>query len=686
MSDIKELLQLIDRGDYLIPEFQRGYVWNANQVKGFMNSLYLGYPSGSFLIWKTEEPSETRGDVDNKNLVYKNLILDGQQRLTTIYTIFKGETPAWYEGVSLRTDLYFNLETEVFQYYKQREMEGKKEWIHVSDYLVNGALTGFMGRFGELSDEFRSYYIQPHVMERLTKLGQMESYNYHIQEVQLTEVEKVVDIFNLVNKSGTTLSESDLALAIVSSTWEGTKHKFRAQIEEYKKVNFEFDFNFFTRLLNMLTTNQARYGQIAKQTPADFDLAWEKINNSLSYLINVLREDAYVDSFKNLSSVYVLYTLVYYLSKNNNQFPSEEDKNKAVYWMFMAQLWGWYSGSSESYLDKDINSIEDGNGIDGLINNLSLSRGSNLYLTADDMAYQGVRSKIFPVFYAAIRSQGAKDWGDSNVPLYSKNIGSNNALERHYIFPKTYLKGKYDSRNSLEKNLVNEISNQALITKKSSSEFLNTPPSEYLLDVSEEQLYKQFVPLDSEIYTLEHYEFFLQKRRKLIADGLNEFLASYYNYQSKDQIASELQHFDESIERIEIAFREKINSVLCEAAEEDPYAEFISPGLQGDIKKQVNRHLSKNPGEDPADYTDLRSRLDFFVLSQYKQVIAGKETWTYFEESFGNKVMFEKRFDQFGELRNCISHVRFPNEVTQKEGEAAIAWFESILLKSNKDT
>ena len=686
MSDIKELLQLIDRGDYLIPEFQRGYVWNANQVKGFMNSLYLGYPSGSFLIWKTEEPSETRGDVDNKNLVYKNLILDGQQRLTTIYTIFKGETPAWYEGVSLRTDLYFNLETEVFQYYKQREMEGKKEWIHVSDYLVNGALTGFMGRFGELSDEFRSYYIQPHVMERLTKLGQMESYNYHIQEVQLTEVEKVVDIFNLVNKSGTTLSESDLALAIVSSTWEGTKHKFRAQIEEYKKVNFEFDFNFFTRLLNMLTTNQARYGQIAKQTPADFDLAWEKINNSLSYLINVLREDAYVDSFKNLSSVYVLYTLVYYLSKNNNQFPSEEDKNKAVYWMFMAQLWGWYSGSSESYLDKDINSIEDGNGIDGLINNLSLSRGSNLYLTADDMAYQGVRSKIFPVFYAAIRSQGAKDWGDSNVPLYSKNIGSNNALERHYIFPKTYLKGKYDSRNSLEKNLVNEISNQALITKKSSSEFLNTPPSEYLLDVSEEQLYKQFVPLDSEIYTLEHYEFFLQKRRKLIADGLNEFLASYYNFQSKDQIASELQHFDESIERIEIAFREKINSVLCEAAEEDPYAEFISPGLQGDIKKQVNRHLSKNPGEDPADYTDLRSRLDFFVLSQYKQVIAGKETWTYFEESFGNKVMFEKRFDQFGELRNCISHVRFPNEVTQKEGEAAIAWFESILLKSNKDT
>lgn len=682
MQNITELLTSIDRGDYLIPEFQRGYVWNANQVKGFINSLYKGYPSGSFLIWKTEKPSETRGVVDNHNLVYKNLILDGQQRLTTIYTIFKGKTPAWYEGVSLRTDLYFNLETEIFQYYKLREMQGKKEWIHVSDYLINGSLTGFMSRIGEHEEEVRNFYFQPKIMERLTKLGRIESYGYHIQEVQLTEVEEVVQIFNLVNKSGTTLSESDLALAIVSSTWEGTKEKFRKQIKEYNKANYNLDFNFFTRLLNMLTTDQARYGQIAKQTATGFDAAWDKINRSLPYLMNILREDAFIDSNNNLSSIYVIYTLVYYLSKNDNKFSSEEDKNKAIYWMFMAQLWGWYSGSSESYLDKDINAIKSGKGIDGLIDNLSLARGNNLYLSVDDMAYQGVRSKIYPIFYAAIRSKDARDWTDVNMPLYSRNIGFNNVLERHHVFPKAFLRQKYDSSNTIQKNMVNEIANKAFITQKSNLKILDRPPAEYLPEIDQEQLRKQFVPTDHDLYTIDNYELFLEKRRKLIADGINDFLSSFYDFESGNKVASDLRYFDETIERIEIALRDRIDTVLSEAAEEDPYSEFIPSHIQQKIKAKIDNYLTKNPGENPDDYKRLREKLNFFDVNEYKEAITNKQTWSHFEEYFGKPGVLGNRFNQFGELRNCIRHARFPNEVTQKDGEAAISWFESILFKS----
>ena len=114
---ISEILLSIENDEYTIPEFQRGYVWNSKQVKSFFRSLYLGYPSGSFLIWKTKEPSKIRGEQKDSNSIFHQLILDGQQRLTTIYTIFKGETPEWYEGVSLRTDLYFNLETEEFEYF-----------------------------------------------------------------------------------------------------------------------------------------------------------------------------------------------------------------------------------------------------------------------------------------------------------------------------------------------------------------------------------------------------------------------------------------------------------------------------------------------------------------------------------------------------------------------------------------
>ena len=120
---IQDILSSIDNDEYTIPEFQRGYVWNSRQVKEFFRSLYLGYPSGSFLIWKTKDPSKIRGEQKETNAIFHQLILDGQQRLTTIYTIFKGKTPEWYEGVALRTDLYFDLNTEEFEYYMQKKNE-----------------------------------------------------------------------------------------------------------------------------------------------------------------------------------------------------------------------------------------------------------------------------------------------------------------------------------------------------------------------------------------------------------------------------------------------------------------------------------------------------------------------------------------------------------------------------------
>lgn len=683
---ISELLTSIEKGEYLIPEFQRGFVWKANQVKGFIRSLYLGYPSGSFLIWKTEKPSEVRGEKKENNLVYKNLILDGQQRLTTIFTIFRGKTPSWYEGASLRTDIYFSLEKEEFQYYRQREMKDKPEWIEVSPFLVDGGLTGFMSKLESFSDELKVYYLKPKIITRLTQLGKMSDYGYYIKEVSMKEVDKVVEIFNLVNKSGTPLSESDLALAIISSSWDGTKERFRKQVEEYRKHTYELDFIFFTRLLNMLTTDKGRYtSEVGRKTPAEFEKAWDLINRSLSYLINILREDAYIGSNTNLSSIYVLYTLVYFLSKNGNKFSSEKEKKKAIYWAFMAQLWGWYSGSSESYLEKDINVIKAGKGIDGLIDNLSLFRGNNLYLTEDDLAYQGVRSKVYKIFYATIRSKDARDWTDPNVPLYSRNLGFNNTLERHHIFPKNFLKKKYDASNSIHKSMINEISNNALITQKSNIKILDKDPAVYLPKIDQEQLRKQFVPLDPSLYSLQQFEKFLKKRRKLIAEGINDFLVSYYEYKTEGKVASDLQHFDESIGKIEIAIRDRIASVLENAEEEDGYIEYVPSHIQKKVKDKIDAYLAKNPGEDSADYESCREKLKFFDINEYKEAITNRNSWSLFEDVFGKVGTLDQKLLQLGELRNCIRHSRSPNEVVQKEGEAAIAWFEAVLLRKASD-
>ena len=235
---ISEVLHSIDNGEYTIPEFQRGYVWNSKQVKSFFKSLYLGYPSGSFLIWKTKDPSKIRGTVQESNSAFHQLILDGQQRLTTIYTIFRGATPDWYEGVSLRTDLYFNLETEEFEYYMQKKMSSNLEWVNVSDFLRKGGISAFITEIQALDDEKRDYFQGK--LTTLIKLGAIQDYSYYIKEITITEIDRVVEIFNLVNKTGTTLNESDLALAIITSNWPEAKDRFREASDEYVKYNYDF--------------------------------------------------------------------------------------------------------------------------------------------------------------------------------------------------------------------------------------------------------------------------------------------------------------------------------------------------------------------------------------------------------------------------------------------------------------
>lgn len=681
---ISEILLSIDNGEYTIPEFQRGYVWNSKQVKGFFRSLYLGYPSGSFLIWKTKEPSKIRGEQKDSNSIFHQLILDGQQRLTTIYTIFKGETPEWYEGVSLRTDLYFDLENEEFEYFMPKKMANNPEWINVSEFLKNGGVNNFISNLENLDEEKKLYFLKKITV--LNKLDSIKDYGYYIKEITLTDIEKVVEIFNLVNKTGTTLNESDLALAIITSNWPNVKDSYREAIEKYKKHNYNFSFNFFTRCINILTTERGKFtSDIADVTEEEFEIAWGKLNKILPHIINILRDNAYIDSSDNYNSLYVLYVLVYYLSKNNLNFESEDEANKAIYWLFTALLWGRFSGSSESYLEKDMNVIKEINSIDGLINEMHLYRGSNLSLRPDDLALQGIRSKIYNLFYCAVRAQNAKDWTNPAIGLYSKNIGYNNKLQKHHIFPKAFLYKKLNSSNSIHKALVNEISNMSFITQQSNIDILDTDPAIYLPKIDQMQLRKQFVPTNQELYTIENYQLFLEERRKLLSNGLNQFLDQYYLSKDKNAIPEDLTSYNNEIEIIEFALRDLISLKLTDASEEDAYSEFIPQHIIDKANGRILNWLMKNPGEDNAQFTTIRRKLDFFDLQEYKDVITSKIVWNLFEDNFGSKGVLMNRFSQLGELRNGIRHSRDITEATLKDGEAAISWFNSVLRNVIKE-
>src|SRR6056297_625411 len=136
---ISTILDHIDNGHMALPEFQRGYVWNRDQVKGLFDSLYKKHPIGSLLLWATESKKAAhRGETQVSSGVVK-LLLDGQQRITTVYGVARGRAPDFFEGdARIFQDLRFNLDTETFSFFQPMKMSNDPRWIDVSALMKNG--------------------------------------------------------------------------------------------------------------------------------------------------------------------------------------------------------------------------------------------------------------------------------------------------------------------------------------------------------------------------------------------------------------------------------------------------------------------------------------------------------------------------------------------------------------------
>ncbi len=133
---ISTILDHIDSGHMALPEFQRGYVWNRDQVRALFISLYKRHPVGGLLVWATESATATRrGDTPLVAGVVK-LLLDGQQRMTSLYGVICGCSPKFFDGnAAAFTKLQFHLGTETFAFYQPMKMKDDPQWINVTELM-----------------------------------------------------------------------------------------------------------------------------------------------------------------------------------------------------------------------------------------------------------------------------------------------------------------------------------------------------------------------------------------------------------------------------------------------------------------------------------------------------------------------------------------------------------------------
>jgi len=514
---ISTILDHVESGHFALPVFQRGYVWNKEQVRSLFDSMYKNHPIGTLLAWVTEsENALYRGDGPVSAGVVK-LLLDGQQRITTIYGVVRGKPPKFFDGnVNVLKNLMFNLKSENFEYYQKLRMEGDPLWINVTDVMKKGPLA-----IQEYATKLAGSEAFSESITKLTRLLSIKEIDLHIEEVTGSDksLDVVVDIFNRVNSGGTKLSKGDLALAKICADWPDARDIMKNHISVWESNGFNFNLDWLLRSVNTVITGKARFQFLHDSTHQEVEnglsIAVKHINTTLNMITGRLG----LDHDRVLFGRFGIPVIVRYLHKNNRPL-SNVERDQILFWYLQSGMWGRFSGSTESFLDKDFSILENGAGIEGLIKELKLWHG-NLRVDPSNFATWSTGSRFYPILYMLTRNGQSQDWG-SGLPLKANLLGRMNTLDVHHIFPRAQL-----YKHGYSKSEVNSLANYCFLTKDTNIRISDRLPKNYFPEIENAHpgaLASQWIPDDRNIWEIDRYREFLSERRTLLCNEINERL------------------------------------------------------------------------------------------------------------------------------------------------------------------
>lgn len=516
---INDVLSQIDLGNYALPEFQRGYVWTRSDVRKLMYSLYRDYPVGSLLIWDTAtDPDIIRGDGTPSSGTV-SLILDGQQRMTSLFGVIRGKAPQFFDGdASAFTNLYFNIDEETFEFYSQQKMKGDRAWVSVSEVIPDSGAF-FTKVIAQRPDDMQ-YYAE--AMTKLNKLSSIKDRDMPVQVVAGEDktIDVVVEIFNNVNSGGTKLSKGDLALAKICAQWPDMRAEMKAILARLGKKGFWFKQDWLLRCLTVHLTRKAYFSELDGVSIADVKNGLKEVENYIGTCLDHISSRLGLDHDRVLGSHYAIVLMVGYLSMKGGKLSSAAEWDKLLFWYVHAFLWGRYAGSTESVLSQDLRVLEDGKGVDGLIELIHQNR-ADLTLRPQDFWGWSKGARFYPLLYMITRVNHARDWG-TGIELSQSLLGKNSSLQVHHIFPKHML---YSAGKT--KSMVNALANYAFLTQQTNLDISDQKPEDYFPIYMEKcpgAIESHCVPTASHLLTIDAYDAFLEERRKLLAKSANAIL------------------------------------------------------------------------------------------------------------------------------------------------------------------
>lgn len=519
---LSSLVDRINQRELRLPEIQRDYVWKPAQIAGLMDSLYREYPSGSILLWETEEAieerpakiEETGAPPTGKAVQY---LLDGQQRLTSLHRVF-------YSPELAR--VVFNIETQKFQIESAATAKDPR-WIAVHEVFATENLFEFVdGLVAKVPQVERKI-----IGQRLSRLQAVRKYAYHVEIISNLSYAEVTEIFIRVNSGGRALKTTDLALAMLSARWPGIMRELEDERDHWRDKGYPaFDLAFLARSLAAIATEQRSLTGFKDTDPTALADGWVAMKRGLRHLVQILDKNAGIETSTLLPSSNALVPLVAFLGRRPDSPLKPDDANALLYWLFGAFITGRYNQSGDTKIAEDAKAVRTDEPIKGLFANLGLL-GERLEVTDQSLIGKGAGSPYFLLSYLAAKRAGATDWYWAvRIGLDATGAAS---IEYHHIHPQATLKKAYS------KGEINDLANLAFISARANKKIRDRSPHEYFPEIGEDELKRHFVPLDSALRSADAYPEFVVARRQALATAMTEFLDSFRPQLLADAVTEE---------------------------------------------------------------------------------------------------------------------------------------------------
>lgn len=523
---INDLLFLIDNGVLALPRFQRPYVWNRDDVKELMLSLYKEYPIGNLLIWDTvANPEDVKG-AQQLSGGMNQLLLDGQQRVTTLYGVIRGKRPAFSDAnPKVFLNLFFNVEKQEFAFHSPI-MQEEPLWISVTELLQAKSIFPFLRRFEEAQQI--KYAAR---LERITGIVKKE---FYIEELTTGNwsLDDVVTIFNKVNSGGRKLSKGDLALAKISAYWPQARDAMQSHFDEWQKngysINdYQYKFDWLLRCINAILTGHSDFAELSSHqfTANDIQSGLKTAKKHIDSALNLFEWRLGLDHRQVLGSPNAFPAVLRLFKKKD--FSSDKARDRFLFWYVNAMFWGRYSGAVETAIRQDLQAIDNSeDATNTLLDQLRHIRG-NLQVKDYDLDGFNRSDRFYSLLYMLTRVYGSRDFC-KNIGLRSGLHGDEYQLELHHIFPKSKLR----EYGYLPQKEANAVANFTFLFQKTNRTISAKLPEDYFPRYEAMHpgvLASHWIPMEERLWKIENYREFLAVRREKLAAAANNFLDELFH-------------------------------------------------------------------------------------------------------------------------------------------------------------